>query len=54
MKGFSFPSGWTRSMRGKELEGVERSFLLAAGLSVCCSQENEIKGRLLGRVLSFF
>ena len=41
-------------MRGRELERVERSFLLAAGLSVWCSQENEIRGRLLGGVLSFF
>ena len=55
MKGFPFPSGWNKeSMRGRELERVERGFLLATGLSVWCSQDNEIRGRLLGGVLSFF
>ena len=41
-------------MRGRELERIERSFLLAAGLSVRCSQENGIRERLLGGFWSLF
>ena len=40
MKGFPFPSGWNKeSMRGRELERVERGFLLAAGLSVWAAKK---------------
>ena len=39
MKGFPFREAGTESMRGRELERVERSFLLAAGLSVWAAKK---------------
>ena len=39
MKGFPYLVAGTESMRGRELERVERGFLLAAGLSVWAAKK---------------